>query len=75
MVVEELLVGGVGVVGMVGDGINDVLVFVCVDIGFVMGVMGIDMVIEMVDVVLMDDDLCKIFVFVWLLCVMYCVLV
>lgn len=45
---------------MVGDGINDVLVLVCVDIGFVMGVVGIDMVIEIVGVVLMDDDLCKL---------------
>lgn len=38
---------------MVGDGVNDVLVLVVVDLGIVMGVMGIDVVIEIVDVVLM----------------------
>lgn len=39
---------------MVGDGINDVFVFVIVDVGIVMGG-GIDVVIEMVDVVLLKS--------------------
>lgn len=37
---------------MMGDGINDVLVLVYVNVGFVIG-MGIDVVIESVDVMLM----------------------
>lgn len=37
---------------MIGDGINDVLVFVLVDVGFVIGI-GMDVVIESVDIILM----------------------
>lgn len=37
---------------MVGDGVNDVLVFVNVDVGIVMGG-GIDVVVEVFDLVLM----------------------
>lgn len=45
----------------VGDGINDVLVLVCVDVGIVMGGLGLDVVIEVVDVVFMIDEFSKIF--------------
>lgn len=41
---------------MIGDGVNDVLVFVVVDIGIVMGVYGFIVVSESVDVVILKDD-------------------
>lgn len=37
---------------MIGDGINDVFVLVYVNVGFVIGI-GIDVVIESVDIMLM----------------------
>lgn len=43
---------------MVGDGINDVLVLVMVDIGMVIGIgIGIDIVMEVVDIMLICGDL------------------
>lgn len=44
-----------GKVVFVGDGINDVFVFSVVDVGIVMGV-GIDIVIELVDLVLIINN-------------------
>lgn len=46
---------------MVGDGINDVLVFVKVDIGIVIG-SGMDVVIEFVDIVFMKSDLIDVLI-------------
>lgn len=40
---------------MMGDGVNDVLVFKCVDIGIVMG-SGIVVVKGVVDMVFVDDN-------------------
>lgn len=53
--VDGLCVNGCKVV-MVGDGVNDVLVLVVVDVGIVMG-MGVDVVVESVGLILLGGDL------------------
>lgn len=41
---------------VMGDGINDVFVFKEVDIGLLMGIVGIEVVKESLDIIILDDN-------------------
>ena len=56
----EGLLGDGHTVAFVGDGINDAPVLRRADLGLAMGGVGSDAAIEAADVVLMDDDPCKL---------------
>lgn len=54
------------IVVVIGDGMNDVFVLKIVDVGFLMGIVGIEVVKEVFVIIFMDDNFISIVkVFKW----------
>lgn len=57
---KEIISSSKGATGYVGDGVNDAPSIVLSDVGFAMGSMGSDSVVDNADVVIMNDDPYKV---------------